>query len=192
MIESVLIESVVKTVDRFTDLLKYRQARRKELFVTVIEPLFNDLMVMHTDYMKMFDECWSELLDNKVPLADIANALRQRRAVYVGLRVKARAITESLNSYDTQPPIKKFLSAAAYHIPDGELGPVMSTPSGMVLNRLYAASGTLVDIPHEAGNSPTGDRKEILDLVIATSNNIRTRWAWICEEYVRAKMRSLE
>ena len=56
MIEAAVFQSVVKVVDRFTDLLKYRHMKRKEFFMTVIEPLFNDLLVMHADYMKMFDD----------------------------------------------------------------------------------------------------------------------------------------
>jgi len=34
----------------------------------------------------MFQECWSRLLDNKVPLQNIAASLRERRAVYEGPR----------------------------------------------------------------------------------------------------------
>lgn len=191
MIEVAIFESVVKVVDRLTDLLKYRQGRRKELFTNVIEPLFNDLMVMHADYMKMFDDCWHQLLDNKVPLRQIAETLRQRRQVYEGLRIKSRSITDGLADADLEPEIKSFLKAAAYHIPDGELGPVMSTPSGMVLSRLYGASDSLIDTPHSANDSPNGDRKAVLDLVIATANHIRQRWGWICEEYVRVKVWAL-
>jgi hypothetical protein len=195
MIEIAMIESVVKVLGTFTEILKYRQVKRKEFFLNVIEPLFGDLMEMHADYMKMFDECWSQLLDNKVPLEEIARSLRLRRIVYEGLRIKARAVTDALNKSDLDPEIKTFLTAASYHIPDGELGPVMSTPSGMVLSKLYSAAGSrgpLVDVPHENGTSPRGDRKEVLDLVIETSNDIRKRWAWICEEYVRVKVWSLK
>ena len=191
MIESAIFESVIKVVDRLTDLLKYRQARRKELFANVIEALFNDLLVMHADYMRMFDDCWHQLLDNKVPLQEIAEALRQRRQVYDGLRVKSRAIVDGLESADLEPEIKAFLKAAAYHIPDGELGPVMSTPASMVLERLYRARDPLIDTPHRDGDSPNGARREVLDLVIATANHIRQRWGWICEEYVRVKLWAL-
>ena len=191
MIESVMIESVIKVVDRFSDLLKYRQERRRDLFQNLVEPLFNDLMVMHADYIKMFDDCWSQLLDNKVALQDIAASLRQRRLVYEGLRIKSRSIIGALQEYDLDDEIKKFLEAAAYHIPDGKLGPVESTPASMVLSKIYTATESLVDVPHREGNSPVGDRRRVLDLVISTCNHIRTHWAYICEEYVRVKMWSL-
>jgi hypothetical protein len=183
MIEAAVFGSVVKVVDRFVDLLKYRQGKRKEFFTTLIEPLFNDLLVMHADYMKMFDDCGSQLSDNKVPLQQIAEALRQRRQVYEGLRIKSNSIIDGLQHVDLEPEIKSFLEAAAYHIPDGELGPVNSTPASWVLSQLYSASDQLVDTK--------GGREAVLDLLSVTVNDIRQRLAWICEEYVRVKVWAL-
>lgn len=192
MIESVVLGSVVKVIDRFTDLLKYRRLKRQEFFKTVIEPLFDDLMLMHTDYIKMFDDCRAQLLDNTVPLREIAEALRQRRVVYESLRIKARAISEGLEQAEMDEEVKNFLRAAAYHLPDGELGPVPSTYASLVLSRIYSVAGGLTDARQKPGDSPGGDRKEVLNLVISTSEHIRTRWAWICEEYVRVKLWSLQ
>jgi hypothetical protein len=147
-------------------------------------------MIMHTDYIKMFEDCRSQLLDNKVALQEIATLLGERRVVYEGLRIKSSAIIDALAESDLDEEVKKFLTAAAYHIPDGSLGPVMSTPSSLVLHKIYSSTESLTDVPHKNGNSPVGDRRQVLDLVISTTDHIRTHWAWICEEYVRAKIRS--
>lgn len=191
MIEAAILESVIKVVDRLTDLLKYRHGRRKELFTAIIEPLFNDLLTMHADYMKMFDDCSQQLSHNEVPIQQIAELLRQRRQVYEGLRIKSRAIINSLATADFEPEAKSFLEAAAYHIPDGRLGPIMSTPSGMLLSRLYKSSGILIDTPPSAVNSRNSDRAALRDLVVTTTNETRSRWGSICEEYIRVKMWAL-
>ncbi len=191
MIESALFESAVRVIDRFIELLKYRQTKRKEFFLEIIEPLFNDLMVMHTDYITMFDDCRSQLFSN-APLSEVAEELRKRRSTYEGLRVKAQAITESLRTADVDPEIKRFLMVAAFHIPTGEISEVSTvTTATSILRRLYTAS-ELMDVPILEGRAPVGDRKDILNMVIDTSNNIRQRWAVICETYIRAKIWSLK
>jgi hypothetical protein len=192
VLETAVFESVIRVVDRLIDLLKYRQAKRRELFSAVIEPLFDDLLVMHADYMKMFDDCWQQLLDNQVPLRQIAEALRQRRQVYEGLRIKSNSIIDGLEASELAPEVRRFVQSAAYHIPDGELGPVLSTPSSLVLDRLYNSSSQLIDVKHRSGDSPEGDRRAVLDLVISTANASRKQLAWICEEYIRLRLWALK
>jgi hypothetical protein len=191
IMEAAVYKSALKVVDKFTDLLKFRHERRREDFTTVVDPLFNDLLTMHTDYMEMFDECQAALLEGK-PLQEIANSLAQRRRIYDGLRVKSRAFIVALKDFEMDAPYKAFLTAAAYHIPDGALGPVSSTPASMILEKLYGGL-TLIDAPHRKDTSSApGDRRHLLDAVIESSNNIRRRLSWICEEYVKAKVWSLK
>jgi hypothetical protein len=192
MIEAPIIGSVVKVIDKFTDLLKYRQQKRREFFQNVLEPLFNDLMVMHTDYIKMFEDCQEQLLDSNVPLHEIATSLRERRIVYETLRIKSRAIIDALRESNFDEEVKKFLTAAAYHIPDGKLGPGHLSPAATVLKNIYSTTEFLAEASQQSGNPPVNDRYEVFELVTLTVNHVRTRWASICEEYVRAKMWSLK
>src|SRR5215472_9473127 len=100
MVEAVIIESAGRIVEKLKELVTYRQQKRRDFFQNLLEPLFSDLMVMHTDYIKMFDDCSSQLLDNKVPIQEIAESLRQRRVVYESLRIKSVAVVVTLRESD--------------------------------------------------------------------------------------------
>jgi hypothetical protein len=122
VLESAVFESVVKVVEKFTDLLKTRHERRREFFTAVIDPVFNDLSIVHADYLKMFDECETKLRRSKAKLNDIARELAMRRIAFEGLRVKSRAVVEAVVGTNLDDEYKDFLLAAARYIPTGELG----------------------------------------------------------------------
>src|ERR1700736_3617323 len=52
-------------------------------------------------------------------------------SVYEGLRIKSQSIVNALENSELNEEVKSFLKAAAYHIPDGNLGPVPSTPADL-------------------------------------------------------------
>jgi hypothetical protein len=43
-------------VDRLIDLMRHREEKTKNLYDRVIEPIYRDLLVVHQNYMDMFDE----------------------------------------------------------------------------------------------------------------------------------------
>src|SRR5579859_4903201 len=164
-----MIDAVVKVLDRFIELLQYKERKRQELFNTLLQPLFEDLTVMHTDYIKMFEECRAELLDRTYPLKDVAEALRQRRIEYEGMRDKSNAFIDALKEKPFAPEVQEFLRAAAYQIPHGELGPARSTPSSMILRALY----TKQELSGMPGTTDIDVHDELLELVNDTVNSLR-------------------
>ncbi len=209
MIEPVFIESVVKVLDRLTDLLKYRQGRRKEFFNSVIEPLFNDLLTMHTDYIKMFDECRAQLADETTSLVKIEETLRLRRVVYDAVRLKCKGIVEALQGMDLEPQMAAFLKIAVSHVPSGSIADepedggihevlrrsrmfgISNSASGMLLRMLQAADEGRLVLDPQIASFPKIQRAHLLQSATTTLSDIRQRWTLICEEYTRLKVWAL-
>jgi hypothetical protein len=64
-----MIDALVSIADRLIQLKTYRDTRLKELHASLLEPLFDDLLLIHNDYMQLFDRTEQMLpsLDAAVP-----------------------------------------------------------------------------------------------------------------------------
>ena len=51
-----MINALLSIIDRLIQLRKYRMERIEKAFKELFEPLFNDLLIIHGDYIKMFRE----------------------------------------------------------------------------------------------------------------------------------------
>jgi hypothetical protein len=56
-----MIDALISIIDRLIQLTEYRGKRRRRLFEDVIEPIFNDLLLIHRDYIEMFQTTWRML-----------------------------------------------------------------------------------------------------------------------------------
>jgi len=56
-----MLEAALAIIDRLISLIKGRIEGRKEMFVQVLEPVFNDLVLIHDDYLKIFEQALSLL-----------------------------------------------------------------------------------------------------------------------------------
>jgi hypothetical protein len=51
-----MISDIRALLDRLIQLKNYRNRRYRTLFVDLLEPAFNDLLLVHKDYIQMFEE----------------------------------------------------------------------------------------------------------------------------------------
>jgi hypothetical protein len=98
------IDLLLRLIDRVIDLKKYRTERLHKTYQDVLDPLFKDLMSVHGNYIRMFEEVLEELEaipdpeseEGKKRLLEIAESLRKRRLEFEPVREKLAAITREL------------------------------------------------------------------------------------------------
>lgn len=52
---TVLIDALVSIIDRLIQLKTYRDTRLQEVYQSLLEPLFDDLLLIHRDYIQLFE-----------------------------------------------------------------------------------------------------------------------------------------
>ena len=101
-----MIEALLAVIDRLIQIVQTRIAGRKEMFDRVLEPVFNDLVVIHGYYIRMFDEVSERLHPNNPSELNAARAeLRRRRLEFEPVRRKVEALMNQLES--TQLPVEE-------------------------------------------------------------------------------------
>lgn len=51
-----MFDSLTKVVDYLISLKKHRRDERREMFDNIFKPIFDELMIVHADYIEMFEE----------------------------------------------------------------------------------------------------------------------------------------
>lgn len=51
-----MIDALISIADRLIQLKTYGDSRLKELHASLLQPLFNELLLIHNDYMQLFDK----------------------------------------------------------------------------------------------------------------------------------------
>lgn len=122
-----MLEALLKIIDRLIELKRGRILGRKEIFDRVIEPTFNELVLVHGDYIKMFEDLrvytasWSGLASELTGRAEKAKSeLRSRRSEFEPIRQKIRAFATGLASSQLPNEEKGFVDAVIRYFPSGE------------------------------------------------------------------------
>jgi hypothetical protein len=139
-----MVSDILALLDRLTQLKDYRNRRYRTLFVDLLEPAFNDLLLVHKDYIQMFEET-RRLLPIGLPEATSAlgyltelkrpaEFLRSRRIEFEPVRQKLRTLAKSIDREHLEPDIAAFIQAlVAYFY---EFLPQIGSASVDLLERL--------------------------------------------------------
>jgi hypothetical protein len=86
-----MVKALLDIIDRLIQLKRIKEKRRRNLLEQVLEPLFNDLMIVHQDYIAMFEEVLHRLptygsvyprdmrTDSKIRVKEVFEYLRLKR-----------------------------------------------------------------------------------------------------------------
>ena len=98
-----MLSAFLSIIDRLIKLKEYRDQRVQKVFDKVLEPIFNDLLLVHRDYIQMFVKVQGLLpARNYAPqkfnssLREAADYLRQRRIEFEPARVQLRAMIREI------------------------------------------------------------------------------------------------
>ena len=197
-----MFDAIFSVFDRLLKLKQYIDERSEKRFDEVFKPVFDDLMLIHLDYVKMFDRlnvsvsvlASDEKEENIKTLVAAADELRTRRIELEPLRIKLRAYSKELRKRDLDQEALGFVSAVeSYFDPSDILSWSNFQPSGVgsvsldVLMRLeeLIEQGTL-DRLHE---HLLKDAVKAFALALYEGGcERRVRWAFVCEAFARLQI----
>jgi hypothetical protein len=119
-----MIDGLVKITDRLIELVKYREEKSRRIFDKLIEPVFADLLLIHKNYLEIFEtvrtllpnEGDSKKKHNK-KLKQAYDYLSQKRVEYEPTRIKLRVIAAKLPSLDKKQNKKDiFIRSVARYL----------------------------------------------------------------------------
>src|SRR5213596_737736 len=74
-----MLNELMSVIDRLIKLKEYRDRRFRSFFKDVIEPAFNDLLLVHSDYIKMFEQTYQLLPKGPRPISRIVRVSEESR-----------------------------------------------------------------------------------------------------------------
>lgn len=117
-----MIDDLLKVADKIIELLKRKEVRRKEVFTSVIKPLFDELLVVHADYLQMFERARLSLEAGK-PIKSIVQRLISDRLEKEAERrsIEYRAIAFAHIDSNTDDPVRLFFHDVSYYFRSSHL-----------------------------------------------------------------------
>lgn len=194
-----MIELLLRLIDRLIDLKKYRNERLLRIFHEILEPTFNELLAVHSDYIAMFTDFAAMLPNENMPpeqrtaaLAQAANFLRRKRIEFEPVRTKIESFVKEIlgGRFGKQhefltPEADAFLRALVDYFPTGYL----TTPSAESrATTLYGAirAGS-VDIERKDVAAP-GSKILLSELVDATIHDSKESWKHASDTFAHLKL----
>ena len=139
-----MIDGLVKIVDRLIELVKYREEKSRRIFEKLIEPVFNDLVVIHKDYLAMFVEVSSLIPSDgdgtkkqKKKLSEALRYLSKKRIEFETTRIKLRAISQSFKNTKTNEKDEFVRAVVSYLWWTGRDG--LRSISSQLVEEIHAA-----------------------------------------------------
>ncbi|NJM74905.1 MAG: hypothetical protein HC852_02940 [Acaryochloridaceae cyanobacterium RU_4_10] len=137
-----MIQMLMSIIDRLIQLKKYRSERLKLIFSTILEPIFNDLSVIHIDYIEMFTNVekatpflWeSRLADYEDKIKSSIKYLEDKRIEFEPVRSKIRIMADELKDLEINPEADNFIKSIIRYFPDGN--PVIESDSDCVISEI--------------------------------------------------------
>lgn len=142
----------LKLIDKIIELFKERRENRRQLFLEVVKPLYDEFQNVLDKYFTFFRSARSDLISK--PLSETTTNLRQLREEYIQMRIRLigmiDAISESFPETDLiefAEAMKEFFSplpwtineqpTSVVNIKDGQImvGIDLGTPGNILLNR---------------------------------------------------------
>jgi hypothetical protein len=174
-----MVEALIAVIDRLIQIAQGRIAGRKEMFDRVLEPVFTDLVVIHGDYVKMF-ETVREMLPPGAPkgspeLDSARTELRNRRMEYEPVRRKIEAFAQQLGSARLPAEERAFVVAVIEYFE-------FTTFAGPKVQRISTAT-RILEYFDEAE-----DASAIWSHLWDTTRGLRERWSAVTVSFAAMKI----
>jgi hypothetical protein len=143
---AVVLKSLIDVADRFRTWADYRNLKANQRFTQLLEPTFNELTVIHNDYLIMFNKVLSmfpaaeeetRLTRKEVNQAiEAGNWLAEDRLTFVSLREKTRIVATEAAQASLPKEEDDLVAAMADYFSELSLFSGNSTPSNALKGNL--------------------------------------------------------
>jgi hypothetical protein len=201
-----MISMLMSIIDRLIQIKKYSSERLKYIFSEILEPIFNDLSVIHSDYIEMFRYVekstpflWEfRLPDYEDKIRASIKYLEDKRVEFEPVRSKIRIMVDELKDLEINSEVDSFIESVIKYFPRGN--PVIETESEYTVseaNEYRSASVMLLDnltelINSNINNEDIKNQIKELDLKIIiqqTIQNHQSMWEEVCRTFIRLKVK---
>lgn len=180
-----MIDLILSLLDRLKDLVIIHTENRRKLFEDHLEPLFNDLTAIHTDYRSSFQAIHDMLVDGALSYQEIKEKTTELRAGLLHVRQKVRAYADALSENDKRPDeAAELMVAIALYF-------MCATGDEDAEDPLVTRYTTLISILSGLDGSPMYREaavEEVSKLIVSVDNS----WNWIVESYGAARVALLK
>ncbi len=182
-----MFEILSKAVDLILSLKSEKKTARKEMFEQVFKPMFEDFILVHSDYMDMFEGVDALLNKNdvhtktsfrsgKADPEDIQSSivlLRENRKKLEPLRARLHGSYDKDQFLKLPPEEQKFIWAVVEYFPSGNLRKHMSGGLSLIRDLESAREHRDFDIRNAVG--------DVID-------SQKRRWENVCRSYARLRL----
>jgi hypothetical protein len=181
-----MLNDVLSIIDRLISLRKYRNERFRAKFKELCDPIFHDLLLVHTDYVKMFEGIYVKIRKafEQEPFSQVIEILRERRVELEAVREKLSMLARELSTDASKEPaeVQRFFFAVSQYLNlETSLLPACtrSTRASILLWRLES-------IGPDWGTELSWDEMSEWKKAIEDSLScIREDWSRVCEAYAQ-------
>ena len=171
-----MIEALLKIIDRLIEVKKGRIQSRKQMFDMVLQPTFDDLLAVHGDYIKMFQQLIVFAGDQRPSVlakrvAKAKKQLQKNRLEFEPIRENIRVVARQLAKQNLPGEETEFVSAVLHYFPSGE--PLLPHSSATTLLKFL-------------GRDLTGNAIDML--LIKTIESHQRRWSDVCTAFASLKI----
>ena len=169
----------LKLIDKIIELLKVREGRKVQAFKEIVEPLFNDMSLVVSDYFSFFGVVANRLAAEPAAtdLEEVLQSLRERRQQLLHIRIKVRAMADALSSDVKDENVVRFAEAIARFFCPEPLH---------FFGRSRSASATFVDLVEAlefSDNNGELTQRELFRLCQYVQSDLERSWVEATKRY---------
>ena len=180
-----MIDSILQLLDRAALLLKTRLESRRHLYHDHVEPLFSEVLAVHTDYQKVFSETEALVHSPDFNIEQGRIWFADRRRELLPIRQKVTALAEALS--DAQGIVseaRNFFEAVCLYF-SVAAGNDRITFGG-------SPTSVLLQAFERANPENPKHQKELGWEIHSVRSNLDSQWANLLKTYAEARIKLLQ
>lgn len=199
------IQKLISVIAQLLQIKKYRYERLKVIYTQLLEPIFNELSLVHNDYLEMFNYAHNKTPFNwefRLPTYQektryVIDYLQEKRREFEPVRSKLRVMIDELKDVEINTEADDFIRAVIQYFPEGNIISENNSHKDSNNYEYKSSSAHILDRLTEAivnENKTDSTEKEIeefdlKDIILKTIDYHQKAWQDVCRAFIRLKIR---